>query len=698
MEFTPRIKQILLIMLNSEEAVSEQSIADKIGVSKRTIQREFEYIERSITEYKLNLEKKKNAGVWLCGSAENKEILKETLYKIKRIDFTDKDKRRKFLIFELLRENIPRKLYYFGNKFEVSEATISGDLEAINGWLNENHIEIIKKPGYGVVLNGSEKNYRRALQNFISENVNDEEVRLLLNNDTEALAKAIGDITDLENICELLNSEILGRVGKIFKNIKYSKLNLMTDNSYIALIIHTTIALDRILKGEIIEENKSLISELEIDDDYELAEKIIENLEREFEISIPRIEMAYIMLHIKGSKLNYTEFEDEDISHMGAEGLIDIIDEMIDVFEPETAYALKCDEEFIHGLILHLEPTIIRLKNEMNIYNPLLAEIKKEYSDIYGKCKAASKAITKHTGLYVNAEEIGYLTMHFGAALVKLSDRKRSRRIVEIGVICASGFGVARLMMTKIKNQLNQKVSLNAYGRDDITQFIVSKTDFFISSMNIDSLGVDYVYVSPLITASNLQQIEIKVAEYSHMPAKMKNSDFTRQLDEINFTASQIKNLIKKYKSYEIKEDVDLNAFLDEITFKITKGNKSANLLKNDLMEREHIMTQVFPEMEFALFHCKTEAVKEPAFYTCRPSSGNCFTSAYMKNVKSIIILLMPRSIDGRRSTELLGHISGSLVEDTDFLDEILRGDEQKIRSNLQRILKNYFNSYINKI
>ena len=42
MELTPRIKQILQFVLEKNEPVLEQDIAQHIGVSKRTVQREFD--------------------------------------------------------------------------------------------------------------------------------------------------------------------------------------------------------------------------------------------------------------------------------------------------------------------------------------------------------------------------------------------------------------------------------------------------------------------------------------------------------------------------------------------------------------------------------------------------------------------------------------------------------------------------------
>ncbi|MGN1192888.1 MAG: helix-turn-helix domain-containing protein, partial [Dorea sp.] len=45
MEFTPRMKQILQVLLREKEAISVQTLAEQVGVSKRTIQRELESID-----------------------------------------------------------------------------------------------------------------------------------------------------------------------------------------------------------------------------------------------------------------------------------------------------------------------------------------------------------------------------------------------------------------------------------------------------------------------------------------------------------------------------------------------------------------------------------------------------------------------------------------------------------------------------
>ena len=38
----------------------------------------------------------------------------------------------------------------------VSETTVAGDMEALGDWFARNHLEVIRRPGYGVILSGSE--------------------------------------------------------------------------------------------------------------------------------------------------------------------------------------------------------------------------------------------------------------------------------------------------------------------------------------------------------------------------------------------------------------------------------------------------------------------------------------------------------------------------------------------------------------
>lgn len=123
------------------------------------------------------------------------------------MDFTDKHNRRRYLLFEILRDRTPKKLFYYSQLLGVSEATAASDLEALTPWLQKNNLAVLKKQGYGVVLTGSEKDYREAMRRFISETTSAEDFKDL-HAGHEALSQAVMNVTD-KGIYKLLNSHTI---------------------------------------------------------------------------------------------------------------------------------------------------------------------------------------------------------------------------------------------------------------------------------------------------------------------------------------------------------------------------------------------------------------------------------------------------------------------------------------------------------
>lgn len=49
-------------------------------------------------------------------------------------------------------------------------------------------------------------------------------------------------------------------------------------------------------------------------------------------------------------------------------------------------------------------------------------------------------------------------------------------------------------------------------------------------------------------------------------------------------------------------------------------------------------------------------------------------------------------------NNDILGYISGMLIEEYEFIDTVARGDKEEIRDKLSRYLKQYFNQYLTSI
>ncbi len=700
MNFTPRLRQILLILLQEDQIISVKKLADEIKVSKRTVQRELEYIGSSLNKFHVSLHTKTGIGIWLQGEEEDKKKLQELLTEEDILDSGDKEERRKRLILEVLRDRTPKKLYYYANIFDVSEATISNDMEAIEGWFTRFNLSIIRKQGYGVALEGSEKDYRLAVRKFIDENTDSKLIKSFTEENERNILEILKD-KEGSNIYSLLNNDTLNRVIICFQSIRDKRLTRLTENSYIGLIFHVTIAVNRILQHEIIEPNEELLEKLVKNDDYNLAAHIASSLEEEFQIDIPDIEIAYILLHIQGSKLQYIDEDElETNNQRERQELLEVINDMIDAYDEEIAYDLKLDEEFIAGLLAHLQPTLVRLRNKMSISNPLLSQIKETYPSIYERSMKVGRLITERFGFIVPDEEIGFLAMHFGAACVRLENNRESKRKVDIGIVCASGIGISRLMHSKLKRFLKERAELVTYGKEDLTPLQLSKMDFLISSINLDDVDADIIRVSPLLLESDLERIDAKVRVYAKTPKSTVKADhdFANQLEQVNFTVTQIKHIISEFQCMKVSSFISFDELLVAITERLSSYNDKRLLIQEDIKRREKIASQIIPEYDFALLHSRTRGVVRPVFSVCLTKELGEFKDPFFKNIRAVIIMLIPEDEHLEENTSIMGFLSSKLIESNEFLNTIFTGDKENIRAFIAKELKRYFNQYLDRV
>ena len=713
MDFTPRTQQILEILLGGKGPVSKQEIADHLGVSKRTIQREFGFLENDIKKYGLGLVNRKGKGIVISGELQNIEKLRREIEQNSGAEAATRDERRRHLLFELLRDREPRKLFYYSEMLGVSETTVASDMEALGEWFSRNNLEVIRRPGYGVVLGGTEGDYREAMRRFIHESEWQKSEKRFTGgsrrsrNAEEAVTDILLNAAD-SGIYSLLNNDILTRVYNVLSNMDEPMLNQLADNAMTGLAIHIAIAIDRVQKGAVLEANEKGLEDLASWEGYDLAVKILREMEAEFEITIPGVELSYILLHLRGSKIAYSgtagdkKSGDDVIMRqmrgIDEEKLLDMIDEMIEIFNPSISYELKCDEDFVRGLLVHLRPVIVRLLNHMNIFNPILKDIREEYPDVFQRCAQASKVIERETHEQVREEEIGFLAMHFGAAEERILERQKAARRVVIGVICASGFGVARLMLTKLSNHLGDRATFRAYGKDEITPGVIEDTDFFVSTLNLDSLGIDCVRVSPLITASDLSQIEYRIKGYGQVRRRRQDTDFVRQMDEVGVIAGDLSSLIRKYRHYEISPNVNFRELLRVLSMQLTDSLAAAAKVISAVTERERLNSQIFPEMGFCLLHCRTDAVSETVFISCSPRGDDHFKDPYLKGIRAAVMMLMPIDDHRRIHADVLGRISSAFIKNEVFLKAVQDGSEDNVRTELTHELRTFFSEYVEKL
>lgn len=152
----------------------------------------------------------------------------------------------------------------------------------------------------------------------------------------------------------------------------------LADSAYIGLMVHIALAMERLRSGESISMEASILSTLKGSEEFKLAEKLGNSLEKTFGVRIPEEEMGYITMHLLGAKLRSSHLANEffaldnfEVARMARDILVRA--------EKQLGEDLSGDIVALEGLILHLKPAISRLKLGMDIRNPLLSQLKEEY-------------------------------------------------------------------------------------------------------------------------------------------------------------------------------------------------------------------------------------------------------------------------------------------------------------------------------
>lgn len=695
MELTPKAIKILQILLQTEEKMTAQELADELKVSKRTVQREMDTVDGFLKGTGVNLLTKMGTGIWLEGEKENRQKLLDDLQSMDMYDAGNKEERRKRLILEILKEKELKKLCFYSSKFKVSESTISGDLEAVEQWFAQYDIKIVRKSGNGIEIHGNETDYRRAIRVFIEENINTDFLKEFY--EKENSGKFSYQKSRDKAINRIFQDDLLKKVFDCVTECEKDLLDNLTETAFSGLIIHITIAINRIMKGEFIEEVPKLEWDMVEDEEYRMAVRLTGALAEKFEIEIPKVEILYIYLHLKGSKHEKIKWQANATAEKESQKMLHLVNDMINAFDENDAWIYKQDHEFIQGLLAHLQPTIIRLQYHMKINNPVLDIVKTEYKEVFERCLSVGQVLENYLGQTVPEEEIGFLSIHFSAAQVRMESQREKLRPVHMGVVCASGIGISRLMSSKLRQVFRNRVQITVYGKRDISPYIIAKTDFFVSSISMEKVEIPVVYVNPLLNEKDMDKIHKLVQQYERMPEKRQEDIFSQQLADINLLTAQINAVIKYMDLFRVKSDISFDTLLTVIGQQLTPYTDRREVIINDIRNREKIASQILAEFGFALLHARSRGVVRPSLSICLPE-GTTFTDPYFKQIKVVLVMLVPEDENIDMNGEILGYLSNLLLEDDMFLENLLEGDQEKIRNLISNYLKKFFNEYLEKM
>lgn len=598
MIYSSRLKKILQIIIETDGYVKVEELAKRLKTSSRTIFRELRHIDDELKEYHVRLVSKAGMGIHMEGSYEDKEALRQEL-NTEQIQYLNKEERQHLLIFELLRSDEVQKLLHYGALFQVSEATISNDLDSIEPWFRQHDLSLIRKPGVGVGVQGEEAVLRKAMTQLLQEDLQSKESYESVNFlDSQTLLTEIFLHQDA-GILNMLNQDILKRILDVFQTNQHElNLDRYAQASYIGLIMHLVIAIERILKNEELKDGGDVVAMVQEDASYQQAQQMAHVLELEFDIDIPDVEIAFIALHIRGAKISRVEYD--SLQDEPARQLRDVLYAMLQTYDEEKRYLLLEDEELFQGLLTHLSPTITRLQHDLPIYNPLLSQIQTEYRELYEQTKQACRVLENYCGVSISADETGFITMHIGASLERMQHTAIHRRVIPIGVVCASGIGVSAMLSARIQKSFHPDVRLQIFSMEDVQRHAYDDAELLVSTFSLDVADREVIVVTPLLNQQDIHNIRTALTCRQELSEPIQKavqpvSEFREQLRLLH-TISEESLLLLDHIRLHISDSDTLSQLLIESAEYIGKNAAAVEQIRADLQKRESMGPVIMQE------------------------------------------------------------------------------------------------------
>ncbi|MCI3195321.1 transcription antiterminator [Bacillus sp. HU-1818] len=485
-----RLREILRLLMAADAPVTSSVIAANLKVTSRTVRNDIKELQDILAQQGAVVHSVRGSGYQLHIQNEQKfrGLLQDVFQQNKGLPVFPEE-RISYLMKRLLLTEHYLKLDSLAEELFISKSTLQTDLKEVKKRLLPYDIVLETRPNYGFKLRGDEVRMRYCMAEYI---VDERETEIdYLNEKADILPKE--EITAIRSV-----------IMKKVNNVQIPLSNLGLNN----LIIHIAIACKRIRTGNYVSLFPEDMENILLQKEYKAAQTIVEELESELSVTFPESETAYIAIHLLGTKrmtqsqngdTEYTGFIDQETSKLAAS--------IIETVEEELTLGIMHDQELRMGLALHLKPAVNRNRYGMNLRNPMLSAIKENYPLAFEAGIIAGVVIKDKTGIEIHENEIGYLALHFGAAIERRKTESPPKRCI---IVCASGAGSAQLLREKLRSHFGKRLDIlgtaEYYSLDQISY---ESVDFVVSTIPIKrELPVPVLKVNTILGGNDFAKIE----------------------------------------------------------------------------------------------------------------------------------------------------------------------------------------------
>ncbi|KIL42135.1 hypothetical protein SD70_02895 [Gordoniibacillus kamchatkensis] len=676
MQVSGRQRQIVELLLRRKDEITAAEIAKDIKVSVRTVHRELSELEPMLAAYGAVLHKRSGKGIRLEAPPNKLEELRQLAITGGAADYSSEE-RKLLILMTLLEESEPLKLYAIAHNLGVAVPTVSHDLDELESWIAGRGLKLVRRRGYGVQITGPEQRVRSAICELAGNYLDDSDLfgSKPAQNQSLVTAKLLG----------FVGKQHLMTVEEALWQAEDKRLNELSESEYTELLIRITVAVHRMRQGKLMEAEDGCKAESLSEEER----RWLSSLSDALLLELPEAEACHLaqLYERAGVSDHHLLLAKNELSSREQAG------RLISHMEQQLQAPFGMDRSLREGLLSHMDSAMERLRAGAIIRNPLLAQIKKDYEQLFDSIRRAVN--DSMAGIDVPDEEIGFLVMHFGASMERLKQLGRSVRAI---IVCTSGIGSSKMLAVRLRKELPQIEIVGHVSWFEASRIPEESYDLIISTVDLPIEPDRYIKLSPLLTKDEAETLRSYIRDVtlqenrSRHAAKSDGTAALEQLYRLQKYLNEIVRLIDQFEIYELDPSgCSLRDILRRSCGAIADrdGMRNFEAVVQLLIERQKLSTQVIPDTRIALFHTRSEYIARPSFTLFRLSDDLPLEDDSSAGVRHLLLMLGPQDLS-RESLEVLSEISSFLLNEKMAL-LLETGTRQAIQQFLSQELAAFF-------
>ena len=560
------------------------ALGESIGVSRRTVMRELPGMEKWLLAAGFRLVRSPGQGVRLEEDETRRAALRAKLdggsTALSRPERIDR------LLTLLFAAQGPCKTQWLADRLDISEHTLSSDLNTAEEWLRARGVSVLRRAGVGVWLEGTPENLRRAAAVRLRPQL----AQLDWSQFPEGPARS--------PLFELVDPKDLQAAARVLQGFERSRRFVFSDSAFLSLLLHLTLLAGQVRSGRLAASGPRGVAGPD-------AAALLISLEGALGVRLPADEAAYLEHYLQAAAGEPDWGDPEELRASQLAALL------IRGMERETGVDLAGFSTFRTDLCAHLRPMLLRLTRGERIENPQLDAVRTQYPALWDAVRRVSAEAARTLRLPpLPDEEAGFLAMHFGAVLEQC---ERTRRRLRAVVVCPMGMATSRFLTSQLDREfpaiaVERMCPLRGLDTDALRREGVG---LIISTV---PLHVDFphVTVSAVLQEKDRILLQGAVDHFCGQPAAPATGGAAPAADlrYADALTSCIVGLLDSMVITDLPALPDKAQLLREAARLFSRSPQQARAIEQALARREALGDTYIPPLRIQLLHCKTDAVR----------------------------------------------------------------------------------------